>query len=833
MCGLLGLFGIASHAQNRIEYFWNTDPGVGHATMLSEQGTGLVNCQIPTKQLKDGAHLLGIRVLNGKYASPTLLKLVCKSSSFADGGMAEYFWDKDPGIGQAGALQISTAADGCTVSFSLPTEGLPSGIHFLGLRLSSGAGWSPTYSHIIAVAPLGGRVDCVEYFWDEDPGLGQATRYDVPADSDCGEVTVSMDVLTEGLSHGIHMLGIRSHSGIWSQTILRVVAIGAGNNTIEAVEYFWDEDPGQGQATQLSFDGTNVAVVSTEIESPSDFGSHTLVIRARASGIWGTPYVQTFCINAEPDFSLPKDTVCKGEKFTISNLTRNATDQTTYSWDMDSDGNADATDSDDFVYAYTKAGEFMITLSVKTVGDCVSTCTMPIVVLDTANPTVSLSASKRTSCAGDTICFVAKSQNAGGYPEYEWTVNGEVVQDATGDTLLLNDLSDRDKVQVTVFSSNPCSQKTVATSPAITITVNPVPDVSLAPMFPVYTTEEHFILSGGSPDGGAYYINGKEASMFSPQKNMPGIYVLSYRYTTSQGCVSEATQTFELCEPGTASLMLGDVNKDEQVDNKDILCTVDYIYGSYFPMWNMKTADINSDGGINVTDIVGIVGIMHKGANESQASESGGDTGLSLIAPLANAGNAHEVALDFILNGSDRPSGVQFDVAMPKGIELVSNSENVVVGRKAGSSTNTFTILAYTTDMKPLGRILHVKAILPVNIADGTYPIVPQNVIIVAGDMRYINHRVTYGQLTVGQTTDINGTSNGEMGIIVERNGLRVLNAEGGSLVIYDMAGRFVAASTISTNDELIPVSMLVQNTYVAEINKDGKVIHAKFFWRK
>lgn len=91
--------------------------------MLSEQGTGLVNWQIPTKQLKDGAHLLGIRVLNGKYASPTLLKLVCKSSSFADGGMAEYFWDKDPGIGQAGALQISTAADGCTVSFSLPTEG--------------------------------------------------------------------------------------------------------------------------------------------------------------------------------------------------------------------------------------------------------------------------------------------------------------------------------------------------------------------------------------------------------------------------------------------------------------------------------------------------------------------------------------------------------------------------------------------------------------------------------------------------------------------------------------------------------------------------------------
>ncbi len=834
VCGLGCLFGLSLNAQNLIEYFWNTDPGVGRATMVKGQGGGLVSCQISTDKLPNGAHLLGIRALNGKYASPTVLKMVCKSPEFSDGGIVEYFWDNDPGIGHATPYPVTAAADGTTVSFTLPTDGLDGGVHFLGLRLKGGTGWSSTYSHIIAVAPQGGSVDCVEYFWDEDPGLGQATRYAVPNGSG-PEVEVSMDVLTDGLSRGVHILGIRSHCGTWSQTIRRAVVIGADNNPIEAVEYFWDEDPGPGLATQLPFTGTDVAVVNTDIPSPPDYGSHTLAIRARAGKMWGSPILKTFCINAEPDFSLAADTVCRGEKFIVTNMTKGATDQTTYSWDMNGDGKADATGGDDFVYAYDKAGEYMVSLAVKTVGDCETTCTKAIVVLDTSNPSVALNASTRTGCSGDTLRFVAKPANAGFSPEYEWTVNGEVVQGATGDTLLLSTLSDRDKVQVTVVSSNPCSQVTTATSPAITVTINALPEVALEPTFPVYTSEERFILSGGTPDGGTYLINGREAALFNPQANAPGIYTMTYRYADARGCLNEAVQTFELREPGEGSLLLGDVNKDERVDIMDILCTVDHIYGRVFPTWNKQTADINSDGRINVTDIVGIAGIiLGDSGTERMAvrSAANGSDDLTLTAADADAGNATEVFLDFRLRGTERPYGVQFDVTMPEGVSLESATDGLVVGRKSGSRNNTYTLLAYSTDMQPIGGTLSVKAVLPVNMDEGTYPIVPEDVVMAGGDMRSIAHTVAPGRLTVGSPTGIRGITDGRPGIVVERDGLRVMNAGGGSLTVYDGGGRFVIGSTIGSDNELVAVQALAQGSYIAEITKDGRTVRTKFIWK-
>lgn len=834
VCGLGCLLAVSLHAQNLIEYFWDTDPGIGRATIVKGQGDEQVDCQIPTDGLSGGAHMLGIRALNGKYASPTVLRVVYKSTPMTGGGRVEYFWDADPGIGRATVLPADLSGDASTVGFTLPTDGLAAGVHLLGVRAGNNAGWSPTCSQMVAIAPQGGRVDCVEYFWDDDPGIGKATRYAV-TDGSGGEVLVSMDVLTDTLSCGVHMLGIRSHSGAWSPTLRRAVIIGSDNNPIETVEYFWDEDPGFGLATPLPFTGTDTAVVNTDIATPDDYGSHTLIIRARAGGRWGTSLVQTICVNATPDFSLPADTVCRGESITVRNMTRGATGQTTYSWDMDGDGKADATDSADFAYTYAKAGEYMVSLAVKTVGDCETTCTKPVVVLDTAEPSVSLSASARTGCSGDTLRFVATPRNAGSRPEYEWTVNGEVVQGTTGDTLLLSTLSDRDNVRVTVLSSNPCSQVNAATSSPIAVTINASPEVSAAPMFPVYTSENSFNLSGGVPDGGTYFIDGREASLFDPQANAPGTHTMTYRYTAPNGCGSEAVQTFELREPGEGSLLPGDVNKDEWVDIMDILCTVDYIYGRIFPAWNTLTADINSDGSINVADIVGIAGIIlgdDAPAHPAARSAAGKNDDLTIAAADADAGNATEVYIDFTLRGTDRPCGVQFDVTMPEGVGLEPATGGLTVGRKAGSSANTYTLLAYSTDLQPLGGTLGVKAVLPVNMAAGTYPIVPENVVAVAGDMRAIGHAVAPGRLTIGSATGMRGVVDGRPGIIVEREGLRVLNAGGGSITVYDAGGRFAVGSTLAGDNELVTVAALVRGTYVAEITKGGMTVRTKFIWK-
>ena len=819
-------------AQNHVEYFWNTDPGVGKGTLITI-ANGSANIDIPTGQLPNGANLLGIRALNGQHASATMLRMVFKPFLLADDARIEYFWDTDPGIGMATAIPVSFERKDTALSFALPTEGLAGGMHLLGLRVNDGMHWSQTRTYVIAVAPKGGKVDCIEYFWDEDPGVGLATRYPIQASGN--EVTISFDILTEGLKRGVHTLGIRSHCGGWSQTLRRMVVVGADDNPIEAVEYFWDEDPGYGQATPLAFTGGNVAMVNQEIDTPSDYGTHMLLIRAKAGGMWGTPYVQYLCINADPDFDLPKDTVCVGEQFIVTNLTTGATEATTYNWDMNNDGIADYTSGDNFIYSYTKAGNYIASLAVKTVGTCETTIFKTIVVLDTTAPSVTLSASAKTACSGDSIRFKATSSNGGDSPEYEWLINGNVVATGTADTLWVDTLADYSTVQVRVISSNPCASVDNALSSKLTIRVNELPEISLAHYFPLYTSESAVILAGGMPEGGTYYIDGKEAQLFNPKRNEAGSYRLSYSYTDSEGCTSEAVTTLQLRE---GTLLLGDVNKDEAVDVMDVLCEVDLVYGRTFPTYTLATADINGDNTINVADIVGVSGIIlgnHAVARafslqHSARQGSASQHELSASDAYANGG-VTEVQLQFNLSPSAAVSGLQFDVTLPEGVTLTSATQGVTVGRKADATDNTYTLLAYSASLGSVPGTLAVQASLPVNMTEGVYPIMPENVVLVDAHMNMLPHTMKGGRLLVGQPTGMGHVADG-VHVDVTESGLHITGAAGSVAMLTDAAGRFVQAEELPDNDCHISLSSLSAGIYVVEIENEHAPVKVKFLWK-
>ena len=764
--------------------------------------------------------------------SPTYRHLIAIAPQGGQVDRIEYFWDSDPGLGQA--VPYTVASDGQTaiVNLSVLTDTLSGGMHLLGIRAGNGLNWSQTFRQIIAVAPQGGIVDGVEYFWDEDPGIGQATHYPLTEKDD--EVSVSFSVLTEGLSRGVHVLGIRSHSGGWSPTLKKTVVIGAEDNPVEAVEYFWDDDPGYGKATPLSFEGGQVAVVNEEIPAPKAYGNHVLVIRAKAGGLWGTPLLQYLCVNAMPDFSLPKDTVCRGEEITIKNLTTGATEQTTYAWDMDGNGKVDATGGDDFTYTYDKAGEYMVTLAVKTVGDCETTCTRPIVVLDTSVPSVNLTASTQKGCTGDTVCFVAKARNAGTRPEYEWLINGETVVSGLSDTLQTDTLSNGAKVQVRVYSSNPCSQVEVVESSVITIRMEALPEVTLAPFFPVYTTEDAFALEGGTPSGGTYYVDGQESTVFNPQEYGPGVYLVSYRYKNPSGCVGEAVQRVEVREPGEHSLLKGDVNKDEEVDILDILCAIDLIYGRTFPTWNKATADLNGDGVIDVSDVVGIVGIILGQENDEShkpVSRTVGNNRLDADDAFVPDGT-DMVDLTFKLYGNAPVSGMQFDVALPEGVELKSATEGLIVGKKANRTDNVYTLLAYSGNLEKLDGKFMVKASLPVNLPEGIYDIMPERSVMSGSDMRKIAHLTKGGKLHVGNLSDINDVSKEHATLRVEPTGLDVRHAAGSTLVITDMEGRFVMAAEIDGDSYFVPLSDRMSGVYIAEVRDGKESVRLKFIWK-
>ena len=818
-------------AQNRIEYFWNTDPGIGRGNILIGNSE-IFNAEIPTDTLPIGVNVLGIRALEGEYASPTLLSMVFNALPFGeDNTKLEYFWDEDPGIGRATPYPIALGGETTVLNMSLVTSDIPAGIHTLGLRLGYGNQWTPTVHNLVAVLPQNESVDRIEYFWDEDPGIGQAIPYAVETDEET--VLVNMSILTDTLSGGMHLLGLRIGNGVsWSQTYTHLVGIAPNGGAIEAVEYFWDEDPGYGKATPLNFQAGEFAIVNEEIPAPEDYGSHVLVIRAKSSGIWGSSLVQNICVNATPDFTLAKDTVCCGEEIAIVNLTTGATDETVYEWDMDGDGEPDMVGGEDLAYAYDEAGEYMVTLSVKTVGECEATCSKPIVVLGTSAPSVSLSASSQEGCDGDTICFVAKALDAGLNPEFEWLVNGEIVAYGESDTLQTNTLTDGSQVQVRVYSSNPCSEVDMAESAILTINMKPLPEVAIEPYFPVYTTESAFVLDGGYPSGGIYYVDGEEATYFDPQERGPGIYLITYCYEAPSGCRNMATQRMEVREANEHSLQKGDVNKDEKVDTLDIRCAIDLIYEHISPTWNKTTADINEDDDIDVRDVVGIAGIILGDDDvDSPADTQYSENSLIIEDAFVPIGTS-TVDLTFELNNKDVVSGMQFDMLLPEGVDLESCTEGLTVGKKLNATNNVYTFLAYSEDLESLSGQFDVKATLPINLLEGVYDLIPENCIMSGPDMSALNHQIKGGKFCVGINTGIEPAFDEGITIQVGRNGLNVLHAVNGTLAITDMLGRFLLATEIDSDVQFVSLSGLVAGAYVAEVRVGEKIVRLKFIWK-
>lgn len=819
------------HAQNRVEYFWNTDPGIGRGNILIGNNETF-NAEIPTDYLPIGINLLGIRALDGKYASPTLLRLVFNALPYGENNTKlEYFWDEDPGIGSATPYPIALSGETTVLNMSLVTNEMPAGIHTLGLRLGYGNIWTPTVLHLVAIPPQNGKVDRIEYFWDKDPGIGQATPYAIEADEE--SALLNMSILTDTLSDGMHLLGMRIGNGVsWSPTYTKIVGIAANGGAINAVEYYWDTDPGYGKATPLNFGIGEIAIVQEEIPVPEDYGSHVLVIRAKSGNTWSSSLVQNICVNAIPDFTLAKDTVCCGEEVAITNLTTGATEETEYKWDMDGDGEIDMTGDKDLTYTYDEAGEYMVTLSVKTVGECESICTKPIVVLGTSAPSVSLSASSKENCEGDTICFVAKALDAGFNPEFEWLINGETVAYGENDTLQTNTLTDESQVQVRVYSSNPCCQVDVAESAILTINVKPLPEVTLEPYFPVYTTESAFMLDGGFPSGGIYYIDGEEATYFDPQERGSGIYLITYCYEAPSGCQNMITQRMEVREPNEHSLQKGDVNKDEKVDAMDILCAIDLIYEHISPTWNKTTADINEDDDIDIRDVVGITGIILgnddvKSSTYTQYAENS----LTVKDTFVTTGTG-TADLTFELNNKDVVSGIQFDILLPDGIELESCTKGLTVGKKLNATNNVYTILAYSEDLKSLSGQFDVKATLPINISDGVYELMPENCIMSGPDMSELHHQIKGGKLCVEINSNVENTLEEGIAIQVSQRGLNVLHAVNGTLMITDMHGRFLLATEINNDTQFVPLSGLIDGVYIAEVRVGERIKRLKFIWK-
>lgn len=154
---------------------------------------------------------------------------------------------------------------------------------------------------ILLASPLMGQtVTQLEYFFDSDPGFGNGTSISVTEVD--GEVNYEGSIITSSLSRGLHTLFIRAKNSDdeWGLTIKKLILVDQGEaREIEALEYFFDEDPGHGSGTAIPIAASaqidKEAMLSTEGLS---VGLHTIFIRAKfTDGNWGMPIKKLILID--------------------------------------------------------------------------------------------------------------------------------------------------------------------------------------------------------------------------------------------------------------------------------------------------------------------------------------------------------------------------------------------------------------------------------------------------------------------------------------------------------------------------------------------------------
>lgn len=297
----------------QLEYFFDEDPGYGKGTIVADaiNSDGNAALTIPTDGLKPGAHNLCVRALanQGEWSPVVNKTFYLLSVSSANIRQVEYFFDKDPGYGKG--LHVSAVHEG-SQELALSTDGLKPGAHILFVRSQTDDGlWSGTMAHPFYIwETKAEKPSRVEYFFDEDPGYGKGKSIALEGDS----ANVSLDV--GGMSYGAHMLFMRmqDEQGHWS-TVLAHPFLVCDRDGFIAMEYYIDNDPGEGKATTIDipvmFRDSDTQVAFSVPTDELEAGEHTIYVRGLdAKGNWCEVNQATFSVTVE---SVPAPVLAYGE----------------------------------------------------------------------------------------------------------------------------------------------------------------------------------------------------------------------------------------------------------------------------------------------------------------------------------------------------------------------------------------------------------------------------------------------------------------------------------------------------------------------------------------
>lgn len=149
-----------------------------------------------------------------------------------------------------------------------------------------------------------------EWFFDSpDPGFGNGTTFN--AFTPDTMISTSYQAVINSLTPGLHVWNARAKNnlGIWSHTYMRPFVVLPRDSVahLAGAEWFWDTDPGFGQANPVSLSGSSDSATWTIALDTLPVGIHDLYVRARnIEGIWGHTYRRNTFIRAEPRAAIEK-----------------------------------------------------------------------------------------------------------------------------------------------------------------------------------------------------------------------------------------------------------------------------------------------------------------------------------------------------------------------------------------------------------------------------------------------------------------------------------------------------------------------------------------------
>lgn len=289
----------------RAEYFFDSDPGYGNATIINNVTEGDNNLSLSVERLLPGAHMLYVRsqASTGVWSSTQSHPLLILRQRPTEAVRVEYFYDTDPGYGNGKSVTNVTNGDNTLV---VSVAGLSYGVHHLCLRAQDNTGvWSQVAtSSVFVTSPQTANAVRIEYFFDTDPGFGQGTPI-TPSQDETATYALSLD----GLSMGAHVLYLRvqDNHGRWSAVQQHPIYVLSNLPDIVAAEYFFDDnDPGEGQATAVPLPNVKTDPFAFEANTAGLApGEHHLMVRLKKNnGFWTLYDAATFTVEggaeAEP-----------------------------------------------------------------------------------------------------------------------------------------------------------------------------------------------------------------------------------------------------------------------------------------------------------------------------------------------------------------------------------------------------------------------------------------------------------------------------------------------------------------------------------------------------